>query len=206
MFTQQSQSVEVFLDGGWRPGSLLGWRHDGGGVCEVWVRVTVDGADRETWTDLAEVRLPEARPAPALVPDAGADPFAGLAEELLPGTSAAPPLSLGEAAAREQRVAGVLPAPAPVRLRRRHGGDVTAEMPAVHGGQLVGRHRASAVAGRHRAADAPAQSAEAPPAEPADATVLMPRATEADCLTRPMRLGDRVSRPRLVRPDAALRA
>ncbi|SET18568.1 hypothetical protein SAMN04488546_1569 [Geodermatophilus poikilotrophus] len=204
VFTQQSQSVEVHLEGAWWPGSLLGWRHDGGGACEVWVRVTVDGADRETWTDLAGVRLPEVYPAPALVPDAGADPFAGPAEELLPGAAAAPLLSLSEAAAREQRVAGVLPAPAPVRRRRRHGGDVTAELPAVDGGgQPVGRHRASAVAGRHRAADAPA---EAPHAEPTDATVLMPRATEADCLTRPMRLGDRAPRPRLARPDAALRA
>ncbi|SHN80765.1 hypothetical protein SAMN05660350_02986 [Geodermatophilus obscurus] len=205
VFTQQSQSVEVCLEGAWWPGSLLGWRHDGSGVCEVWVRVTVDGADRETWTDLAQVRLPVTRPAPALVPDAGVDPFAGLAEELLPGASAGPLLSLSEAAAREQRVAGVLPAPAPVRRRRRHGGDVSAEMPAVPAGQSAGRHRASAVAGRHRATDAPTQPAGTPQAETADATVLMPRATEVDCLTRPMRLGDRVSRPRLARPDAALR-
>ena len=48
VFTQQSQNVEVFLEGDWRPGALLGWRHVGGGSCEVWVRVTVDGADRET--------------------------------------------------------------------------------------------------------------------------------------------------------------
>jgi hypothetical protein len=34
----------------------------------------------------------------------------------------------------------------------------------------------------------------------------MPRATEVDCMTRPLRLGDRVSRPRLTRPDEALRA
>ena len=133
VFTQPSQNVEVFLEGDWRPGALLGWRHDGGGSCEVWVRVTVDGADRETWTDLAEVRLPEPRSVPA--PDTGADPFAGLAEELLPGASAAPLLSLSEAAAREQRVAGVLPSTGPFapRRRRRHGGDVTAEMPAVQG-------------------------------------------------------------------------
>src|SRR5918998_4062735 len=133
VFTQQSQNVEVHLEGAWWPGALLGWRHVGGGSCEVWVRVTVDGADRETWTDLAEVRLPEPRSVPA--PDTSADPFTGLAEELLPGASAAPLLSLSEAAAREQRVAGVLPSPAPAvgRRRRRHGGDVTAEQPAVHG-------------------------------------------------------------------------
>jgi hypothetical protein len=206
VFTQQLQNVEVFLEGGWRPGALLGWRHDGGGTCEVWVRVTVDGADRETWTDLAEVRLPEPRSVPA--PDAGAHPFAGLAEELLPGASAAPLLSLSEAAAREQRVAGVLSSTGPgvPRRRRRHGGDVTAEMPAVHGDAEAGRHRASAVAGRHRAVDALPESQEAPRAELTDATVLMPRATDADCMTRPLRLGDRVARPRLTRPDRALPA
>jgi hypothetical protein len=215
VFTQQSQSVEVFVDGDWRPGSLLGWRHDGAGTCEVWVRVTVDGADRETWTDLAEVRLPEVRPAPAPVADARVDPFAALGEELLPGASAAPLVSLSEAAAREQRVAGVLPAAAPAatRRRRRHGGDVTAEMPAVPGGAAAGRHRASAVAGRHRGGDAPAQAeersrpaavADVPADVSTDATVLMPRAAEADCMTRPLRLGDRVPRPRLARPDGAL--
>ena len=205
VFTQQSQNVEVCVEGAWWPGSLRGWRHDGGGACEVWVRVTVSGTDREIWTDLGEVRLPEADPAPVLVPDAPAELSLGMAEELLPGASAAPRLSLSEAAAREQRVAGVLPASAPAAARRRrHGGDVTAELPAVHGG-AAGRHRASAVAGRHRAGDALLQP-EAPHAELGDATVLMPRATEADCMTRPLRLGDRVSRPRLTRPDEALRA
>ena len=210
MFTQQSQSVEVFLDGAWWPGSLLGWRHDGRGSCEVWVRVTVGGRDRETWTDLAEVRLPEPRPEPA--PATGAGPFAALGEELLPGASAAPAVSLSEAAAREQRMAGIVPASAPAatRRRRRHGGDGTAEMPAVHSG-AAGRHRASAVAGRHRAVDGLAEPEEAPRPDagapvPADATVLMPRVTEPDCLTRPLRLGDRVPRPRLARPDEAVRA
>jgi hypothetical protein len=206
VFTQQSQNVEVCVEGAWWPGSLRGWRHDGGGACEVWVRVTVAGTDREIWTDLGEVRLPEADPAPVLVPDAPAELSVGMAEELLPGASAAPRLSLSEAAAREQRVAGVLPASAPAAARRRrHGGDVTAELPAVHGGAAAGRHRASAVAGRHRAGDGLPQP-EAPAAELGEATVLMPRATEVDCMTRPLRLGDRVSRPRLTRPDEALRA
>jgi hypothetical protein len=83
---------------------------------------------------------------------------------------------------------------------------VTAEQPAVHG-PSAGRHRA----GRHRASDGAVQpeetrDAEPSDAEPSDATVLMPRATEADCLTRPLRLGDRVARPRLPRPGGALRA
>ncbi len=201
VFTRQSQHCEVVVEGVWWPGSLLGWRHDGAGACELWVRVTVAGVDRETWRDLADVRLPEARPAPVLVPDGGGDPFAGLGEELLPGAAAGPLLSLSEAAAREQRVAGVLSAPVAGRRRRRHGGDVTAEQPAAHG-PSAGRHRA----GRHRATDAAAQAGEARDAEPSDATVLMPRATEADCLTRPLRLGDRPARPRLPRPGEALHA
>jgi hypothetical protein len=202
VFTQQSQRCEVLVEGAWWPGSLLGWRHDGRGACQMWVRVTVAGVDRETWSDLAEVRLPEVRPAPVLVPDSGMDPLARLGEELLPGASAAPLLSLSEAAAREQRAAGVLPgsAPATGRRRRRHGGDVTAEQPAVPAGVAAGRHRV----GRHRAVDAQSEEARGP--ELGDATVLMPRATEADCLTRPLRLGDRVLRPRLSRPSEALRA
>lgn len=139
VFTQQSQNVEVCVEGAWWPGSLRGWRHDGSGACEVWVRVTVAGTDREIWTDLGEVRLPEADPAPVLVPDAPAELSLGMAEELLPGASAVPRLSLSEAAAREQRVAGVLPTSAPAAARRRrHGGDVTAELPAVHGGVAAG--------------------------------------------------------------------
>lgn len=215
VFTQQSQRCEVFVEGAWWPASLLGWRHDGRGACQVWVRVTVSGVDRETWIDLAEVRLPETRPAPVLVPDSGIDPFASHGEELLPGASMAPLLSLSEAAAREQRVAGVLTASSPAagRRRRRHGGDVTAEQPAVPAGAAAGRPRV----GRHRAVDAaepleeagqPAEAGqpeEASGPELGDATVLMPRAIEADCLTRPLRLGDRASRPRPGRPGEALR-
>ena len=63
VFTQQSQSCEVFVEGAWWPGSLLGWRHDGAGACEMRVRVSVAGIERETWSDLADVRLPQARPA-----------------------------------------------------------------------------------------------------------------------------------------------
>lgn len=202
VFTQQPQGCEAFVEGAWWPGSLLGWRHDGQGACQMWVRVTVAGGDREMWTDLAEVRLPEVRPVRALDPDAGADPFARLDEELLPGASAAPLLSLSEAAAREQRVAGVLPGalPATGRRGRRHGGDVTAEQPALPVGSITGRHRV----GRHRAVDARPEPVPGP--ELGDATVVMPRATEADCLTRPLRLGDRMPRPHLGRPGEALRA
>jgi hypothetical protein len=106
------------------------------------------------------------------------------------------------AAARRQLVADVLTSPefpavqadAAVTSRRRHGGDVTAELPAVRGGLLAGRHRAPSPSGRHRAADD----------EVASPVAVTPRPRpDADCLTRPMRLTDRVSRPRLPRPTAA---
>lgn len=200
VFTQQSQDCEAFVEGAWRPGSLLGWRHDGQGTCRMWVRVAVAGAEREIWTTLAEVRLPEARPGP--VRNGGADPFAHPGEELLPGASAAPLLSLSEAAAREQRMAGLLAGATPAvdRRRRRHGADTTAEQPAVHAGGSAGRQ----CAGRHRAADAAPE--EAPASSVENATVLLPRATDGDCLTRPLRVGDRPTRPRLGRPGEALRA
>ena len=79
---------------------------------------------------------------------------------------------------------------------------MTAEQPAVPAGAAAGRHRV----GRHRAADAAEQPEEASGPELGDATVLMPRAIEVDCLTRPLRLGDRAPRPRLGRPGEALRA
>ncbi|RBY80629.1 hypothetical protein DQ238_08650 [Geodermatophilus sp. TF02-6] len=213
------------MDGAWWPGSILGWRHDGQGVCEVWVRVAVAGVEREVWTDLADLRLPaRARPASAAEPVA-AEPVAG--SEPTAGGSAAPAVSLSEAAARERLVAGVLAAPqlpaaaAPSSSaswrRRRHGGDVTAELPAVRADTPAGRHRAPAGTGRHRAADDPPPSEPTPAPGPAptpgsapapmcaDATVLMAR-PEVDHLTRPLRLGDRLPRPWTPRRDGGPRA
>jgi hypothetical protein len=54
------QAVEVFQQGAWWPGSLLGWRHDSGGACEMWVRVEVGGISETAWVDLSTLRLPEA--------------------------------------------------------------------------------------------------------------------------------------------------
>jgi hypothetical protein len=199
VFTQQSQDVEVGVDGVWWPGVLLGWRHDARGACEVWVRVVVGGAEREVWTDLAELRLPG-----SAIPTASAEAH----RSPVGSTPFAPPtVTLHRASARERLVADVrampeLPsegappvAPGERRRRRRHGGDVTAELPAVRSGVVPGRHRAPA--GRHRAADeVPAPHEEAPVAAPRP---------EVDCMTRPLRLGERVPRPRIPRPDAARR-
>ncbi|MGY1642299.1 hypothetical protein ACI782_14410 [Geodermatophilus sp. SYSU D00703] len=194
VFTQQSQSVDVSVEGAWWPGSILGWRHDPQGPCEVWVRVAVAGVVREIWTALTDLRLPE--PPLAVVAPAAAGRGDG---------AGSLPVDLRRAAARERLVAGVLGAPevrqsdasAPVRHRRRHGGDVTAEMPAIGVG-FPGRHRAPAVAGRHRAADDDTRV-------DLQAVAVPPR-LEVDCLTRPMRLGDRVPRPRSPRVDGVVRA
>ncbi|MCW2699663.1 MAG: uncharacterized protein JWQ45_1198 [Blastococcus sp.] len=59
MFTTQPQAVEVHQRGEWRPGQLLGWRHDPDGTCQVWVRVVVDDVEESAWTDLTALRLPE---------------------------------------------------------------------------------------------------------------------------------------------------
>src|SRR4051794_18808407 len=103
VFAHQTKSVEVYVENAWWPGSILGWRHDGEGACSVWVRVMAAGVDREIWTGLSDLRLPQVRPVPTFVPVAGVEP--------LPAASAAPVLSLSEAAARERLVAGVFSAP-----------------------------------------------------------------------------------------------
>ncbi|MGY1712121.1 hypothetical protein ACI8AC_21700, partial [Geodermatophilus sp. SYSU D00758] len=146
-FARQRQDVEVFADGAWWGGSILGWRHDASGSCEVRVEATVAGVDRTTWCDLAHLRLPQ--PHLTVAPD-----------PVLPGAPGAVAVSLERAAARERLIAGVLTSPelpavvpgcvvprggvpegvvpeAPAtavsapRRRRRHGGDITAELPAV---------------------------------------------------------------------------
>jgi hypothetical protein len=204
VFSEQSQGVEVYVDGAWRPGVILGWRHDSGGACQVWVRVTVGGVVQESWTDLADLRLPQ--------PDAPV-PVASRPGPVV--GAASPTVSWTRAAARERSVAGVVAGfPAggdgttptgvePLRRRRRHGGDVTAEQPAVRV-DVSGRHRAPAVTGRHRAADERVDDGEP---RPAGETAAMPaQRAEADCLTRPLRLGDRVPRPRIPRLEGSARA
>ncbi|MFW3172521.1 hypothetical protein [Geodermatophilus sp. CPCC 206100] len=196
-FTQHSPDVEVHADGSWWPGAILGWRHDQDGSCEVSVRVAVAGVERETWVDLGDLRL--TRP-PLAEPTGTGEPGAGAP------AGVEPTVVLDRAAARRQLVADVLTSPElPAvsagatlrggRSRRRHGGDVTAELPAVGRESSAGRHRApAAVAGRHRATD------QAPVGPPVAAAAARP---ELDCLTRPLRLTDRVTRPRLPRPDGA---
>jgi hypothetical protein len=209
VFAQQLPDVEVCLDGSWRHGSILGWWHDEGGACEVRVRAVVAGAPCEVWVDLASLRLPE-QPAPEPSPATVAlvltpqDAPRGAREALAPSPAT---VTLSRAAARERLVAGVLATPersadgGSATRRRRHGGDVTAEMPAVSAGTSSGRHRAGAGGGRHRAADEDPRAEEAGPA----AVPVVATRPEPDRLTRPLRLGNRTSRPRLPRPAAVVR-
>ncbi|MGY1699161.1 polyphosphate kinase 2 family protein [Geodermatophilus sp. SYSU D00766] len=61
----EAQPVELHLDGAWRAGALLGWRHDADGRCRVRVRVERVGVPRVVWAPLELLRLP----APAGPPD-----------------------------------------------------------------------------------------------------------------------------------------
>ena len=122
----QPLEAEVFVDGIWRPGAVLGWRHDGFGRCEASVRVHLAGGARVLGVDLAALRLPEA---PGASPDVRQPPAATVVI-----SRAALRKRLGEELPR--RVVG---------RRRRHASDLTAELPAVRcadGADIPGRHRA----------------------------------------------------------------
>jgi hypothetical protein len=221
VFTSQPQDVEVYSGGAWLPGSMLGWRHDATGGCQVWVRLT-HGAD-EIWTDLECLRLPERHL--SLAPEPGGGTVSGAVRaEALERT-----ITRGLPAIRE---AGALSGRAAHPAGRRRAPE-TDEVPAVVVGLAAvpsGRHRAPAAAamaedaGRHRAADTGVWPAVADPA----ATAEMPRARvdarhddtlpgrrqgvagtglrapRPDLLTRPMRLTDAVPQPRSGRLDDSL--
>ena len=62
VFTSSPQDVEVYRDGTWWAGSLLGWRHDSTGACQVWIRVAVHGREETSWLSLDLLRLPQPAP------------------------------------------------------------------------------------------------------------------------------------------------
>jgi hypothetical protein len=222
VFTSQPQDVEVYRDGAWWPGSLLGWRHDADGGCQVRVRLAAGGAEETAWTALDYLRLPEAAPvAPAVRHISVVDAPAGRA----PGDSA---LTATMAAIR------AVPSPAaPGGGRDSAPSELTATMnlfavrdldaeartvaprvaaPAPRSG---GRHRApaagSGASGRHRAADTGVRAAVRPddPPEMPPSAVQPGRADDAevDLFTRPMRLDDlpgRVPQPRRAQLEGRL--
>jgi len=210
VFTSRPQDVEVYHGGSWVAGSMLGWRHDADGGCQVSVRLDA-GGDEPIWTGLECLRLPECRSiVAAATTDATVVDLAGArrtrpTRDLLasgPVTRAMPALREGVPTGRAAHPAG-----------RRRAPD-TGEFPGVSAGASApGRHRAPSVAGagRHRAAD----TAAMPVVVAVDATCEMPRTRagdavpgrsagpaipEPDLLTRPMRLGDFPPEPRDGRP------
>jgi hypothetical protein len=226
VFTSSSQDVEVYSAGAWWSGSLLGWRHEPDGACQVWVRAVVAGVERAAWTDLGDVRLPERatlRPVTG-----GAADVAG--REAL--TSTISLFAVRDGAADE--VAGQVPAAGGRRSGGRRRAPEVQEAPARRAAPgttaAAGRHRAPApadpvAAGRHRAADTgalPAVPADDDAARPAAASSrpgrvesargvagrplpVLPEpagpADDRDFYTRPLRLATSVPQPRSPRWD-----
>ena len=235
VFTSSPQDVEVYSAGEWLAGSLLGWRHDTSGACQVWVRLSVGDAEESLWTDLEYLRLPERHL--AVAPDPAEDPAATRSLRLAE-VSATGPRRGRPAVAAVAKPADVLDMTAtrgfpavrdevfsrashPAGRRRADSRVVgeTAEFPAV--GAPMGRHRAPASpsgSGRHRAADTGVWPVVGDP-EPAwtsearadDAWSVRSddtwpgRASQPDLLTRPMRVGGSVPHPRAARWDDTLR-
>lgn len=226
VFTSQPQDVEVYRNGAWWPGSLLGWRHDADGGCRVWVRLAGDGGE-EAWTALEYLRLPEPPPAARAVRHLSAvdTPAPASGDTALTATIAAiraVPSPGGRAASAppapseltatmnlfavrdldEDTQATVAAAPAPRSGGRRRAPDTDDHAaPSVPTfATSPGRHRAPSVgggvSGRHRAADTGMW-----PAIRLDDAPGAPLDDAADrhLLTRPMRLDDvpgRVPQPR----------
>lgn len=153
VFTNQPQDVEVYQDGVWWPGSLLGWRHDTHGSCQVWVRIRIGGSESTVWTELGALRLPHAAP--------------GRSAEAVatPSWLERPPSGSEAPVTRElQRIgdgvpAGSRSAPCAEPTADGAGSETTPSwrLAAARAEQVAapGRHRAPAApgAGRHRAAD-----------------------------------------------------
>ena len=180
VFTREPQEVEVYHDGVWWPGSLLGWRHDAHGSCQVWVRFSLGGTESTAWTDLDTLRLPGA--ASAAGAGQGAPRPGALSDDTMVANAVVDP-----AATRQmQRVGGAtdgsrrsgrpaVPVSAPSREKRSDEAGWRRAAAEVGGGRgaAPGRHRAPAAAsggGRHRAADTgafPAVADVGPVSEPA---------------------------------------
>ena len=162
-FTAGPQDVEIYQQGSWWPASLLGWRHETDGSCQVRVRVVVDGVQQTSWTGLETLRLPERQlPASAASPlMTVADPASGDSPaQAVPARGASARWGSALASEGHLRVPGPSTTVRPSADLPRGGGRRRADA-ATAPDLLVparpGRHRApaaaSADAGRHRAAD-----------------------------------------------------
>ncbi|MGY1745648.1 hypothetical protein [Blastococcus sp. SYSU D00695] len=184
----QPLDAEVYVDGTWWPGAVLGWRHDRSGACEASVRALIGAAAREMWVELAAVRLPEPVPAPA------AEPIVARVAEVGPAARLSGSVETVQMSRVELRrmLGDGLPARGVAR-RRRHASDLTAELPVVRCAEAEGRHRAGVPAGRHRAGDEVPATAARPGVGALAGSV--PLAGAGEPLTRPIRLGDVAGRP-----------
>ena len=213
VFTSSPQDVEVYSAGEWLPGSMLGWRHDATGGCQVWVRLTIGDAEESLWTDLECLRLPErhlsvAAAAPAtpredvaatrslrLADVAATGPSRRGRPAVVPSPRSDPGLAatVGFPAVRDESASRASHPAGRRRAESRVVGE-TAEFSVVG----AGRHRAPASpsgSGRHRAADTGARPALIDPegagnraSEQRAAEAWGGRTGEPDLLTRPMRL------------------
>ena len=163
VFSSQPQAIEILRAGAWWSGELLGWRHDGSGACQMWVRAVVGGVEETVWTGLADLRLPERRAA-AAGPRGGQDEPPRQSASAPPGVpvtaevTASLPLARNHVDADLARSGGRGPA-----VRAADVGVVPASAVPVP----PGRHRARSVdpvAGRHRAADTGLTAVTAEPA------------------------------------------
>ncbi len=153
VFSNQPQNVEVFQDGVWSPGSLLGWRHDVHGSCQVWVRLDTAGSEVTIWTKLDRLRLPGSGSERSLTA-VSAEVRAGsqLSSDADPATRELRRIDDGARAGRRRRP--------PVGPASVVGDSSPESVPdwrsaAARAGEAAGpgRHRAPAASGRHRAAD-----------------------------------------------------
>ena len=230
VFTSQPQEVEVDRGGTWMPGSMLGWRHDDIGGCQV--RVRLASAAEEIWTGLESVRLPERHlaVAPQPVGSAGGRHEASSSAR----SDSARPDALELTITRGFRAIrdAIPPSGRAAHPAGRRRAPDTAELPAVGAALSVvrgGRHRApvpdvppaSTRSGRHRAADTGVWPVVTDPdvtsemsrvrversdrgaRQGAAGKVVLPLTPQPDLLTRPMRLADAVPQRRSGRPHDA---
>ena len=160
-FTAGPQDVEIYQQGTWLPGSLLGWRHESDGSCQVRVRVVVGGVEQTGWTGLEALRLPERQLPPAAAspavtaahPASGDIPVSAVAARGFSAPFVSP-------LAGEGHLQVAAPTTSPSADLPRGGGRRRADVataPDLPVPARPGRHRAPAAAspdaGRHRAAD-----------------------------------------------------
>lgn len=217
VFTGQPQDVEVYRDGSWWPGSLLGWRHDLDGGCQAWVRVMARGVEDSTWLALDYLRLPEP------VTQARADRHLPVVEAALPvrgaewsddsaltGTMAAiraVPAPRGRRSGPRERASELTATMNVLAVRDRSAETVSSVAPAVPEPRPAGgRRRAPETVEPNRSAARPAVAASTPGRHraPAPAAGAAGRHRAADTGVWPAVRDDRAEVTELPRPSSSV--